>query len=125
MSSGIEPASAAGTRAASAAAPDDALAYAMRWHAGGDAVALATVTETWGSAPCPVGSMMAVSGSGRIEGSVSGGCVEAAVVQAAQDAIADGAPRRLSFAVSDGSAWSVGLACGGTIKVFVEALQLA
>ena len=122
----MEPASAAGTRAASAAAPDDALAYAMRWHAGGDAVALATVTETWGSAPCPVGSMMAVSrqrpdrgiGERRLRRGRR-------VVQAAQDAIADGAPRRLSFAVSDGSAWSVGLACGGTIKVFVEALQLA
>ncbi|WP_428378048.1 XdhC family protein [Lichenicoccus sp.] len=107
------------------AGPADALEHARSWHAGGDTVALATVTETWGSAPCPVGSMMAVSGSGRIEGSVSGGCVEAAVVQAAQDAIADGAPRLLSFAVSDGSAWSVGLACGGTIKVFVEALRPA
>ncbi len=101
----------------------DVLAHALSWHEAGDAVALATVTETWGSAPCPVGSMMAVSGSGRVEGSVSGGCVEAAVMQAAQEAIGNGLPRLLSFAVSDGSAWSVGLACGGSIAVLVEALR--
>jgi len=99
------------------------LDHALSWHEAGDAVALATVTETWGSAPCPVGSMMAVSRSGRIEGSVSGGCVETAVMQAALEAIDSRKPQLLSFAVSDGNAWSVGLACGGTIRVFVEALQ--
>ncbi len=101
----------------------DVLAHALAWHEAGDAVALATVTETWGSAPCPVGSMMAVSRGGRVEGSVSGGCVEAAVMQAAQEAIGSGLPRLLSFSVSDGSAWSVGLACGGSIAVLVEALR--
>ena len=88
----------AGQHPVKEAEPADALEHALRWHQGGDTVALATV---------------------------SGGCVEAAVVQAAQEAISDGASRRLSFAVSDGSAWSVGLACGGTIKVFVEALRPA
>ncbi len=103
----------------------DPLEHALAWHQAGEAVALATVTETWGSAPCPVGSVMAVSHSGRIEGSVSGGCVETAVMQAAFEAI-DGHPSQLlSFTVSDGNAWSVGLACGGTIRVFVEALQPA
>ena len=101
----------------------DALDHALSWHEAGEAVALATVTETWGSAPCPVGSMMAVSRSGRIEGSVSGGCVESAVVQAAFEAIATATPRLLSFAVSDDNAWAVGLPCGGRIGVFVEALR--
>ena len=98
--------------------------WSMPWpgHEAGDAVALATVTETWGSAPCPVGSMMAVSRSGRIEGSVSGGCVESAVVQAAFEALESGRPKLLSFAVSDDNAWAVGLACGGKIGVFVEAV---
>ena len=103
----------------------DVLDHALEWHEAGDPVALATVIETWGSAPCPVGSRMAVSRAGRIEGSVSGGCVETAVVQAAQETIAGGAPRLLSFSVSDGNAWSVGLPCGGTIRVFVEALRAA
>lgn len=103
----------------------DPISHALTWHEAGDAVALATVTETWGSAPCPVGSMMAVSRSGRIEGSVSGGCVETAVMQAAFETIEGRPPQLLSFTVSDGSAWSVGLACGGTIRVFVEALQAA
>ena len=102
----------------------DVLDHALEWHEAGDPVALATVVETWGSAPCPVGSMMAVSRSGRIEGSVSGGCVEAAVLQAALETTQPGgAPRLLSFSVSDGNAWSVGLACGGEIRVFVEALH--
>ncbi len=103
----------------------DVLEAARDWHQAGEAVGLATVVETWGSAPCPVGSQMAVSGSGRIEGSVSGGCVEAAVMQAAMETTAGAPPRLLSFSVSDGNAWSVGLPCGGTIRVFVEALHLA
>ncbi len=102
--------------------PDDALAQAARWHADGQKMALATVAETWGSAPCPAGSVMAVGADGRIAGSVSGGCVEAAVIEAALEALQDGLPRLLSFGVSDDSAWSVGLACGGTIRVFVEAI---
>ena len=101
---------------------DDPLALAARWHAGGEAVALATVVETWGSAPRLAGSLMVISAGGRIAGSVSGGCVEAAVIEAALETLQDGRPQMLSYGVSDGSAWSVGLACGGTIRVFVEPL---
>lgn len=102
---------------------EDPLAVAARWHAGGETVALATVTETWGSSPRPPGSRMAISASGRIAGSVSGGCVESAVVEAALETLSDGQPRLLSYGVSDSNAWSVGLACGGTIRVFVEMLS--
>jgi xanthine/CO dehydrogenase XdhC/CoxF family maturation factor len=99
---------------------DDPLAIAARWREAGEAVALATVTETWGSSPRPPGSRMAISASGRIAGSVSGGCVENAVVEAALETLADRQPRLLSYGVSDSDAWSVGLACGGTLRVFVE-----
>ena len=102
---------------------NDTLRHAQAWQQAGDAVALATVVETWGSAPCPVGSVMAVSRSGRLEGSVSGGCVEAAVRGAALDVMDARTPRLLSFSVSDDNAWSVGLPCGGTIRVYVEALH--
>lgn len=102
---------------------DDPLTVAARWHAEGEAVALATVTETWGSSPRPPGSRMAISASGRIAGSVSGGCVESSVVEAALETLSDRQPRLLSYGVSDSSAWSVGLACGGTIRVFVELLS--
>ena len=101
-------------------AAGDPLALAARWRAGGETVALATVVETWGSAPCPAGSVMAIGTGGRIAGSVSGGCVEAAVIEAALETMQDGTPQLLSYGVSDGSAWSVGLACGGTIRVFVQ-----
>ncbi len=101
----------------------DLLKQALQWHDSGDRVALATVVETWGSAPCPVGSMMAVSRSGRIEGSVSGGCVESAVVQAALETIEGAPPQLLRFGVSDASAFAVGLPCGGTIRVFIEPLH--
>ena len=83
-------------------------------------VALATVVQTWGSSPRPVGSQMAVAKDGRFEGSVSGGCVEGAVVEAAQQTMGDGQPRLLSFGVSDDDAWAVGLACGGTVRIYVE-----
>lgn len=98
----------------------DILTTALNWHRQGRGVAIATVAQTWGSAPCRAGSIMIVSGEGAIEGSVSGGCVEGAVVQEALDALDDGKPRLLSYGVSDGDAFSVGLACGGTIKIFVE-----
>jgi len=101
----------------------DALQHAQAWRQEGDAVALATVVETWGSAPCPVGSTMAISRAGRIEGSVSGGCVEAAVRDAAMEVLAERAPRLLRFSVSDENAWSVGLPCGGTIRVYVETVD--
>lgn len=99
---------------------DDIPGIALDWHRQGRGAALATVVETWGSAPRPTGSQLAVSGAGDIMGSVSGGCVEGAVVAEAVDAIADGAPRLLTFGVSDETAFAVGLACGGTIRVLVE-----
>jgi xanthine dehydrogenase accessory factor len=93
---------------------------ALAWHRAGQGAALATVVETWGSAPRPVGSLLAISGSGEIAGSVSGGCVEGAVVAEARAALADGTPRLLTYGVSDETAFAVGLACGGTIRVLVD-----
>jgi xanthine dehydrogenase accessory factor len=93
-----------------------------RWRRDGKAVALATVVKVWGSAPRQPGAKMAVSSAGDVAGSVSGGCVEGAVVEAAQRVLARGEPQLLSFGVSDETAWSVGLSCGGEIQVFVEPL---
>ncbi|WP_299842908.1 XdhC family protein [uncultured Roseovarius sp.] len=93
---------------------------ALDWHRAGKGAALATVVETWGSAPRRVGSQLAISGEGEIAGSVSGGCVEGAVVAEALDAITAGLPVTLEYGVSDGDAFAVGLACGGTIRVLVE-----
>jgi xanthine dehydrogenase accessory factor len=93
---------------------------ALDWHRAGRGAALATVVETWGSAPRPVGSQLVISGKGEIMGSVSGGCVEGAVVVDAVDALADGKSRLLTFGVSDDEAFAVGLACGGTIRVLVD-----
>jgi xanthine/CO dehydrogenase XdhC/CoxF family maturation factor len=101
----------------------DILATALDWKQAGKGVALATVVTTWGSAPRPVGSQLAVDDDGKFIGSVSGGCIEGAVVTEALDAIADGKPRMLDFGVSDAQAWEVGLACGGKIQVFVEKLE--
>lgn len=95
---------------------------ALGWLRAGAGAALATVVETWGSAPRPVGSQLAISGEGQIMGSVSGGCVEGAVVEEALEAMADGIPRLLTFGVADEAAFAVGLACGGTIRVLVEPL---
>jgi xanthine/CO dehydrogenase XdhC/CoxF family maturation factor len=102
---------------------DDVLMQAVTWRQAGRQVALATVVATWGSAPRPVGSQLAVDETGRFIGSVSGGCVEAAVVDAALTVIRSQEPKMLTFGVSDSDAWAVGLACGGRIKVFVEALS--
>lgn len=93
---------------------------ALEWHQAGRKSALATVVQTWGSAPRPVGSQLAVSGEAEIMGSVSGGCVESAVVAEALEAVEDGRCRILEFGVSDEDAFAVGLACGGTIRVLVE-----
>ena len=93
---------------------------ALEWLHAGRGAALATVLDTWGSAPRPVGSQLAISGKGEIEGSVSGGCVEGAVVSEALEALQDGRPRILEFGVADEDAFAVGLACGGRIKVLVE-----
>ncbi len=99
---------------------DDIPETALAWHRAGKGAALATVVETWGSAPRRVGSQLAISGEGEIAGSVSGGCVEGAVVAEALDAIEAGRQVMLEYGVSDGDAFAVGLACGGTIRVLVE-----
>ncbi|GGO52298.1 xanthine dehydrogenase accessory factor [Roseovarius pacificus] len=99
---------------------DDIPEIALNWHRAGKGAALATVVQTWGSAPRRVGSQLAISGEGEIAGSVSGGCVEGAVVAEALDAIEDSKPVMLEYGVSDGDAFAVGLACGGTIRVLVE-----
>lgn len=100
----------------------DVLGTAASWLAQGEQVALATVTETWGSSPRPPGSQLAVTASGRMAGSVSGGCIEGAVADAAAGTMRDGVPQLLDFGVTDERAWEVGLACGGKLKVFVERL---
>lgn len=99
---------------------DRALDFLNEWTAQGDKAALATVVSTWGSAPRPAGSHLAVHESGKFVGSVSGGCIEGAVVHEALDAIEDGASRLIEFGVSNTQAWEVGLACGGKIKILVE-----
>ncbi|MFD1509340.1 XdhC family protein [Lacimonas salitolerans] len=93
---------------------------ALDWHRAGKGAVLCTVVQTWGSAPRRIGSQLVVSGQGDIQGSVSGGCVEGAVIVEALDALEDGKHRMLEFGVSDGDAFAVGLACGGTIRVLVE-----
>ncbi len=102
---------------------DDVLAAAEAWRTSGREVAIATVVDTWGSAPRPVGSHLVIDGEGNFLGSVSGGCVEGAVVEEAAEVIASGAPRMLEFGVADQTAWRVGLSCGGRIKIFVEKLD--
>ena len=96
---------------------------AAEWRREGRNVAMATVVATWGSAPVPIGSQLAVDGQGCFSGSVSGGCIEAAVVEEALAVLADGKPRLLSFGVTNEMAWEVGLACGGRIEVFVERVE--
>ncbi len=102
--------------------PDAIPEAALAWARAGKGAALATVVETWGSAPRSKGSQLAVSGAAEMTGSVSGGCVEGAVVAEALEALADGKPRILTYGVSDDDAFAVGLACGGTIRVLVEPL---
>lgn len=101
---------------------DHILGTASDWHRAGRGVAIATVIATWGSSPRPVGSKLAVDDGGRMVGSVSGGCVEGAVVECALETIRSGNPRLLDFGVTDEQAWEVGLACGGRVQVFVEKL---
>jgi xanthine dehydrogenase accessory factor len=104
------------------ASAEDVLGLASAWREGGERVAVATVVETWGSSPRPAGSQMAVSETGRIAGSVSGGCIEGAVADAAKAVMESGTPQLLSFGVTNERAWEVGLACGGKVSVFVERL---
>ena len=101
----------------------DILKAAQEWRNNGRDVALATVVETWGSAPRPVGSNLVIDRDGNFLGSVSGGCVEGAVVTEALDVIESGKPKMLEFGVADETAWKVGLSCGGTIRVFVEKVE--
>lgn len=98
----------------------DILDQIKSWLSEDQLIALATVIKTWGSSPRPIGAGMAVSQDGRIVGSVSGGCVEGAVIQAAQEVIESQIPKRLHFGVTDADAWEVGLACGGEIEVFIR-----
>ena len=101
---------------------DDVLQTASDWLAAGHKVALATVVKTWGSAPRPAGSQIAVRDDQSFVGSVSGGCVENAVIESALETMKSGRIKRLEFGVSDEQAWDVGLACGGRIEIFVEPL---
>ncbi len=103
----------------------DVLPDIERWQGEGRQVAIATVVETWGSAPRPAGGKMALTEDGRIAGSVSGGCVENAVVEAGKKTLASGTPQLLHYGISDDTAWSVGLACGGSLDVFVDRLDPA
>ncbi len=105
------------------ASDSDILSEAEAWRRAGKGVALATVVETWGSAPRPVGSHLAIDEEGNFLGSVSGGCVEGEVVTEALDVIESGTPKLLEFGVADETAWRVGLSCGGTIRVFVEKVE--
>lgn len=101
---------------------EDLLAVAEGWRAQGERVAIATVVETWGSSPRPAGSRFIVSDAGHMAGSVSGGCIEGAVAEAAAATMQSGQPQLLDFGISDEAAWEVGLACGGKLKVFLEKL---
>lgn len=93
------------------------------WRDAGHRTAIATVTQTWGSSPRPAGSMLVVNDKGDMQGSVSGGCIEGAVIREALSIMADhGPPRDLEFGVSNEEAWDVGLACGGNVIVHIEAV---
>ena len=102
---------------------EDILGTAATWKAAGRQVALATVVTTWGSSPRPVGSQLVVDDKGTFLGSVSGGCIEGAVIQEAKAVMQSGTPRTLEFGVSNEQAWEVGLACGGKVRVFVERVE--
>jgi xanthine/CO dehydrogenase XdhC/CoxF family maturation factor len=102
---------------------DSILEEAAKWREQGHKVALATVVQTWGSSPRPAGSQLAVHEDGSFVGSVSGGCIEGAVVTEALEVMQSGTPKVLKYGVTDDLAWEVGLACGGQVRVFVEALD--
>ena len=98
----------------------DVLADVDAWVARGDRVALATVIDVQRSAPRPPGAKMAINEHGEVSGAVSGGCVEGAVVEVAEEVLRGGEPRLLHFGIADSDAWDVGLPCGGEIDVYVE-----
>ncbi len=101
----------------------DILDDLTKWTEQGTDIALATVVQTWGSSPRQEGAKMAINARGEITGSVSGGCVESAVAEAGQQVLESGSPQLLHFGVADETAWSVGLACGGSVDVFVERMD--
>jgi|SRR6185369_857967 len=101
----------------------DLLVLAADWKAKGRSVAIATVTSTWGSSPRPAGSQLVIDQAGSMMGSVSGGCVEGAVVKEALEVMQDGQPRLLDFGITNEQAWEVGLACGGKLQIYVERLD--
>ncbi|QTQ31331.1 Putative GTPase [Aromatoleum bremense] len=117
------PSGASDAMPAAPATDDELFEQLRRWRTAGRGVALATVVRTWGSSPRPEGSHLAVEESGAFLGSVSGGCIEGAVISEAKEVIADGTPRLLEFGVSDEQAWEVGLACGGRVQVLVERIE--
>ena len=102
---------------------EDVLSTASAWREADRGVALATVVSTWGSSPRPTGSQLLVANDGAFMGSVSGGCIEGAVIQEALAVIEDGKPRLLEFGVTNEQAWEVGLACGGRVEVYVERVE--
>ena len=102
---------------------DDVLNVAAKWRKEGRNLALATVVSTWGSSPRPTGSHLAVDEDGKLVGSVSGGCIEGAVVSEAMEVMQNGKPKVLEYGVTNELAWEIGLACGGTIQVFVEKVE--
>jgi xanthine/CO dehydrogenase XdhC/CoxF family maturation factor len=104
-------------------AEQDLLAVALGWREAGQRAAIATVVSTWGSAPRPAGSLLVCNDAGQFAGSVSGGCVEIAVIEEAAEVMRSGAPKVLEYGVTDETAFSVGLACGGRIRVYIEALE--
>ena len=107
-----------------ASTPDsDPLAVAERWRTEGRGVAIATVITTWGSSPRPVGSQLVLDEDGRFVGSVSGGCIEGAVIAQGIETIRDGQPRMLDFGISNEQAWEVGLTCGGKVRVYIEPVE--
>jgi xanthine/CO dehydrogenase XdhC/CoxF family maturation factor len=101
----------------------DILTTAREWQDAGKGIAMCTVVNTWGSSPRPTGSQLLVDEQGQFIGSVSGGCIEGAVIREALQVIETGLPKKLEFGVSDQEAWDVGLACGGTIEVWVEKMH--
>ena len=101
----------------------DELLVAQNWFDEGKKVAIATVVATWGSAPRPSGSHLVMNEDGQFEGSVSGGCVEGAVISEAMEVMETGNSKLLEFGVADETAWEVGLSCGGKISVLVEPLE--
>jgi len=101
----------------------DLIAMIDAWHARGEKVALATVVKTGGSTPRPIGAKMIVNSRGEFAGSVSGGCVEGAVIEEARRVLKTGKPKLLRYGIADETAWDVGLSCGGMIEVFVEKIK--